>query len=366
MKKYAIGLIILITLAGVSRYYANSNDGVERIKVGVLAPLSGNYAIFGERIQNAVNLAKDDLGSSASNIDIIYEDACQGQQAISAAQKLIQIDKISWFAGSFCLVGLVPIIPIVEENGLFIFNIAANPDAVLNQPSVLSTNKSIRQESNEIADFAYNKLGARSTAIVYYTTPLGEDYGKYFKKFFTDLGGTVISDQKVQLEQTDFRSELTKIKALHPDLTFVVHLSNPLGLFLKQAHELGVTSKLLSHSEAEDPNMLEAAGRAAEGLYISSSEPKKQTNTVLDFEKRYKEKYGTKPDIIAANAYDAFTLQVLAYQKCGKNLSCMNQEIRNTKNYDGVSGTLTMNSDGSTSKPILFKKVQDGQFVNVE
>ena len=365
---YWIGAVIVLLLL-TGGWYVFSQPKVakgEVIKVGVIAPLTGNFAIFGERIRNAMELAKEDLGDDASNIEVIYEDACQPQQAISAVQKLIQVDDVSWFAGSFCLVGLVPAIPIIEDHGLFIFNTAANPDSALNHEGVFSTNKVIKADAEQLALFAREKLKAQTAASLYYVTPLGEDYGKYFKKYFEEAGGQVVLDQKVQLDQSDFRTELAKIKILNPDVIFVVHLGQPLGVFIKQARELGITSKILSHSEAEDPNVLVAAGAAAEGFYLSSSEPKDKTDEVLDFEKRYEEKYGSKSDVIAANAYDAFTLQVLAYRECGLNLSCMAKEFRSIKDYDGVSGNLTANADGTIEKPVLFKVVKDGAFVRYE
>ena len=256
-------VIALVIVAALWISWGRQGGESEAIKIGVIAPQTGSFAIFGERIRNGIELARSDLGVEGQ-VSVIYEDACQPKDAVSAAKKLIQVDNVAWIGGSFCLVGFVPVIPIAEEGGVLAFNTAANPDATLGHPYVFSTNKSIKADAKVLAEFA-RKLGAKTAASLFYVTPLGEDYGKYFKLYFEELGGKVVSSERVQLDATDFRTELTKIKSAHPDLIFVVHLAKPLGTFLKQARELGLTSTILSHSEAEDPNVLEVAGKAGRG-----------------------------------------------------------------------------------------------------
>ena len=365
---WIVAPVFIVLIAAGSYFYFQQQlpDTEIPVKVGVLAPLTGNFAIFGERIRNAIELAKADLGDKAENFEIIYEGACQPEETVTAVQKLLSVDKVSWFGGSFCLIGLVPVISLVQGADTFIFNIATNPDSTLNQPHVFSTNKSVKADAEALATFATTELQAKTAASFHYVTPLGEDYGKYFFQYFTQNGRVVLSDQKIQLDASDFRTELIKMKTLNPDLIFVIHLAQPLGNFIKQARELGITSKILSHSEAEDPNVLEVAGSAAEGFFISSSEPKTKTSVVRDFEKRYQEKYSTPPDVIAANAYDAFTLQVLAWWECNGEIACMENSFRSIKEYAGVSGNLTMNPDGSTTKPVLFKVVKNGKFVEIK
>ena len=148
-------------------------------------------------------------------------------------------------------------------------------------------------------------------------------------------------------------------------MLFVVHLAKPLGTLLKQARELGLESQILSHSEAEDPNVLQIAGEAAEGFVISSSDPE-ATEVVTDFQERYEAAYDAAPDVIAANAYDALRIQLQAYEKCGQDTDCMRNEFYTTVNYSGVSGNITIEEDGSASKPATFKIVEDGEFVEIE
>lgn len=368
--KIIIGIIVILLviwgLISVNKNNQVSTD--EPIKIGVIAPLTGNFAVLGERMKNGFELAKEDILKSGKieSIDLVIEDACQPAQAVSAAHKLIEIDKVHILGGSFCVVGFVPVVPIFEQAKILTFNTAPNPDSVLNKKYVISTNSSIKEKSEQIAQYAYEKLNAKTAAVIYYNTPLGQDYNKYLSETFKKFGGNILSSEVTLVDATDFRTPLTKIKSMNADVIFVVQLANPLGNLLKQAKELGVKSVIVGNSQNEDPTILQTAGIAAEGFTISSDEPFPKTDKINDFAKRYEEKFGQPADVFAANSYDALHLQIEAYLSCNGETECMLEKLHSIKNYPGVSGNITIREDGSASKPTIFKVVKNGQFVRAD
>ena len=366
-----LACVIVIILAAwvitaLSRQSSSLKDNP--IKIGVIAPLTGNFGLIGERMRNGFELAKEDIlkDGEVSSLDLVYEDACQPKEAVSVARKLIQADHVNILGGSFCVVGFVPVVPIFEQAKIITFNTAPNPDSVLGKKYVISTNTSIREKAAQIALYAHNNLKAKTAALIYYNTPLGKDYDKYFTQNFEKAGGKVISSEITLVDATDFRTPLAKLKSLNPDLIFVVQLAKPLGILLKQAQELGITSILMGNSSNEDPTVLSAAGTASEGFVIQSDEPFPKTDKINDFTKRFEKKFGQKPDVFAANGYDALQLQVEAYSKCKGDTECMLKEFHNTIDYPGVSGNITIKEDGSASKPTIFKVVKNGKFVEIK
>lgn len=355
-------LIVLFLLNVKSSAHRNT------FKVGVLVPTSGNFALIGERMRNGFEMAKADLIQSGfdSSINIVYEDACQPKEAVAAVQKMIDIDKITLLGGSFCVAGFVPSIPLLEKAGMISFNTAPNPDSVLGKKYVVSTNSSIREKAEKIAQFAYHQLKGRTAAVIYYNTPLGHDYNTYLSKTFEKAGGKILLSEMTLIDATDFRTQLTKIRQLRPDVIFVVELAKPLGNLLKQARELGIDSAIIGNSQNEDPAVIEAAGDAAEGFIISSDEPFPKTPAILDFSSRYRAEYGQDADVFAANAYDALMIQATAFHKCINDSDCMLKEIHSIRDYPGVSGLITMSLDGSASKPTIFKKVANGKFIQIK
>jgi len=346
----ALAVIILGVFA------MNQQKETEAIRIGVITPATGNFAVFGERMKRGFEMAKEDLlrTGKVTSLEIIYEDACQPKEAVAAVQKLITVHRIQILGGSFCVVGFVPIIPILEENKILTFNTAPNPDDALNKKYVVSTNSSIQEKASQLAVFARETLNAKTSAIIYYNTPLGKDYEKYFSETFTQKGGEVTSSEVTLVDATDFRTPLTKIKAKNVDVIFVVQLAGPLGNLLKQGRELGIDAPILGNSQNEDPTIISSAGATAEGFLISSDEPFPKTNAILDFGKRFSEKYSQAPDVFAANSYDALMIQIDAFTICNGETECMLKELHRLKDYSGVSGMITIKADGSASKSTTF------------
>ena len=369
-KKSIVVLIILVALViGLSASRSNSEVINSReVKIGVLAPLTGQISVLGERMRNGMELAVEDLlaAGTVDSLEIIYEDACFPKESVNAAKKLIEADKVKIIGGSFCLLGIDAVVPLSESAEVVLFNTAANPDSVLNRDFVFSTNVAIRDDARKLAEYAYNELGARKAAMIHFDSSFGENYKRYFAQYFAELGGELVYSVGKTLDATEFRTEVAQVKAADPDVFLAIHFGASLGNILKEAYQLGLDVPTLGHYEAEDPTVLNFAGAAAEGFTISSSQPDVRTKTVTRFERNYQDRYGEMPDVLASNSYDSIMLQVMAYVECDGDTSCIATVLENTKDYQGVSGSITIDAtDHSTKKETIFKVVQDGQFVPV-
>ncbi len=352
-----VGLIILSTKSGPDS---------KKLRIGALIPLTGDISELGTRIRNGMDLAEAEIQKENGDIKIqlIYEDVCLPKDAVAAAKKLIEVDKVSIIIGaSFCLIGLEPVIPMAQKHGILIFNTAANPDSVLNQKYVFSTNVSIKSDSERLAVFAMDTLGSKTAAIISLQTPFGESYRDNLTEYFTQQGGTVVLGESFEIFENDFRPLITKLRSRKPDVIFTINHGGSLGNFLKQVREGGIESTVIGDYESEDPTVIQAAGNAAEGFIISSSEPKTETKTGEQFKETYQKKYGEEPDVLARNAYDALKLQVKAYVDCNGGAECMSRILFGVRDYEGASGLITINPDGSASKPTIFKIVKNGEFV---
>jgi len=216
-----------------------------------------------------------------------------------------------------------------------------------------------------LAEYAFNTLNAKTAAIIHLQSPFGEDYNKYISENFKTLGGKIVSQVGKAPNAQEFRTELTKIKQLNPDVIFVIHFGTPLGNIIKQAREIGITAPLIGDYESEDPTIIEYAGQAAEGFIFSSSDPLTETPKVVEFKQKYKQHHNLEADVVSSNAYDSLRLQISTYLKCKGLSDCMADELHHVKNYSGASGQITIDRDGSASKPTAFKIIKGGQFVRI-
>lgn len=367
----AVGVVALIGLTIVGFTQTGGSvlgSSTSDITFGALAPLTGPAAVLGENMRNGMELAREDAITkhSLNSFAIKYEDACDGTSTTDAVTKLVNIDQVRVIASSFCIVGLDAVMPITEENKVIVFNTAANPEPMLGKQYVFSTNFTIRNDAARLAEYARGQ-GAERAGIIHFATSFGESYRDNFTDTFVKSGGVVTVSEGAGISQTDFRTSLTKIKATNPDVLVLVHFGASLGSAIKQARELGIAAPIIGDYESEDPTVLEYAGIAAEGFVISSSQPDAETNAVSDFARRYEERYGKAPDVLATNAYDSVMLQADAYISCAGDTDCMKAELEKVANYDGVSGRVTINpEDHSVEKPNVFKVVRNGKFEMVK
>lgn len=356
----AIAIIIIIVWAIIPKASSDKHP-----RIGVVLPFSGNYASIGEKIKNGLELAKSDLESKnpSLKVELLYNDGCLPKDATSATQKLVNVDKVSIIGANFCAVGLVPSIPITESAHVMNVGVPANSAELLGKKYFFSPNFSVKENAAAIADFAIDTLGAKKVAFIYYNTPFGKDYRQSIGARITARGGTIVADEMTSLDDKDFRTYLAKIKLAKPDAIFVTQLTGALGTILKQAKELGINAPFVGNYQNEDQIVLDTAGTASEGFIINSADPAILNPDNTAFRSAYKARFGTEADVFAANAYDALEIEVPVYLTCKGDADCMTAEFHKVSGYKGVSGTITVNSDGVASKPTIFKIVKNGKFV---
>lgn len=368
MKKTQIitAIIVIVAILGVW-YITASKQAIssEKVVFGAIAPLTGQISVLGEHMRNGMELARQEVVASGQikDFSINYQDACDAKSSLNAAQQLVNADHVKVISSAFCLFGEDAVVPIAENSKVIFFNTAANPESVLNKKYVFSTNFTIRNDSETLANFVTDKLHAKTVAIVHLASSFGESYKDNFTKSFEARGGKVVLTEKKAPDATEFRTEMTKIKALNPDVVIIIHFGVSFGNAVKQAREIGIKSTLVGDYESEDPTVLEYAGAAAEGLIFSSSQPAIRNDKVMSFEQKYQKAYGELPDVLASNAYDAIHLQADAYVACAGNTDCMSENLSNVRNYDGVSGSITIDpKDHSVTKLNVFKIVKNEKF----
>ncbi len=369
MKKIT-SFVCLVIVAVVQTFAATLAWSVEsteplEIRLGVTAPFSGDYSSYGQLIRHGVEQAVEDLSKEGFRVRVFFEDvATPGPKAISAVRKLISKDKIHGLAANFWNPAIPLMAPILMRNKIPAFHTAAADDLILEAGDfILSTNSKIKDEARRAAIYAYTELDARSASVIYISTTFGEHYSKHFIAEFEKLGGKILYNDTTLLGDTDLRSVLTKARAGNPDVLYAAYFGTNLGIVLKQAKQLGIQQPILSVYEAEDPSVLATAGRHAEGLRFFISEPEYDNATSLDTIQRFRDRHGYAPRILGRNAYDATTLMVRALSKCKLSATCTKDELYQTQDYHGLSGTFSIDPDGAATKRFILKTVRDQTFV---
>lgn len=357
-----IGIVAVVIIIAVVML-SNQQKGDETIKIGVVAPFTGDAAIYGDSIQKSIQIAM--LKPDYANVEVIYEDACLANDALKVAPKLAFADQVDLISNVFCIPAVQPLASVTNDLGLSITMSAAVPDTLLNQSFVFSPNSAIKDEAMAQADYVYNKLSLRTASIVWMNSDFGKSYSDNFKKRFEELGGQVLSNEPLEFFGTDYRAELTRVKAKNPDVMLAIHFGNQLTFILKQSFELALSAQIIGTYEGEDSDIINVAGNAAEGFIISTPVGSEKGDNYFQFENTFVEKYGREPSAYERISYDGFNMQIEAYKNCEGERKCIIDYLGSIKNYDGASGIFSINEEGTADRSFVFKKIQDGKYVVV-
>jgi len=370
--KTILGLVVLILIIGGIYFLNQKTSGPvsdETIKIGVILPLTGELATYGEGVKNAIDLAVEKSGFK-DKIQIIAEDdhGCLSPDAVSAAQKLINLDKVTAIIGSLCTGSSLAIAPITEQNKLILIAPTATGKNLTDAGEyVFRTIASDADKSIAVANYAFEK-GFRKVALLFDSSQDAlVSQRDDVKEAFTKLGGQVVVEESFVTKDRDLRSQLIKVKNTDADVIFISAIPETLGVALKEAETLGLTTQFISTETSAGTQMvIDLAGTSSENLifpFATTPENVEYNNFIND----YKTAYGVEPTVYAAEGYDAGMLLIKSlFASDGTTDDIKKELFKIGNNYYGASGVITFDQNGDVQKPMVIKTIKNGQFVEVE
>lgn len=366
MKKWILGNLIglLVICFSAGTLFAAP------VKIGFFAPLTGFAAADGASAKNAVMLAVEKInksgGINGNKVElVVYDDRVNPGESVAIANKLIERDKVvAVVSGSYSTPTRVTA-PIFNKAGIpMVAAYAVDPSITKAGPYIFRTGFLGQIEGQAAGEVAVNLLKAKKLAMFTIDNDFGRALSKGFHARVKKFGGKVVYEHAFAIGTKDFSAMLTKVKELFPDLLFISGYYEEAALAVKQARELGLTCKILGEEGFDSPKFLELAGKAAEGVIITTNLNRDDPRPfVQDFIKAYKAKYGMEPDMVGASSYDAFMVVADAVRKAGPNPKAIRNAIAATKDFEGLTGSIShFNKLGEAMKPIQVQIVKNGAF----
>ena len=215
-----------------------------------------------------------------------------------------------------------------------------------------------------MAKYATETLKAKNVAIL---RDVKNDYSvglaDYFKQTFEKAGGKIVEDTSYSAGDMDFKSQLTTIRGKKPDAIFVPGYYTEVGLIARQARELGIKVPLMGGDGWDSPKLKEIGGAAVDGSYFSNHYSEEdQSPHVQKFISEFKAKFNTVPDGLAAMGYDAANVLIDAMNKSDMTTASIRDAIAKTKDFQAVTGIITLNEKRDPVKSAVVIKVADGKF----
>jgi branched-chain amino acid transport system substrate-binding protein len=348
----------------------------DEILVGEFASLTGKEATFGISSHEGTVLAIEELNNGGGvlnkKLKLITEDnQSMAGESTNAVNKLIAKDGVvailgevassrSLEAGPICQQNKIPQIspsstnPKVTETGDFIFRVCfIDPFQGL-----------------VMANFAQKTLKAQKVAVF---TDVKSDYSKglakFFKEGFTKGGGQIVAELDYNGGDKDFKGQLTAIKSANPEGVFVPGYYTDAALICIQAKEVGLTVPLFGGDGWESDQLTKIGKESVEGTYFSTHySPDAGGEKGKAFVAAYQKRFGGKlPDAMAALGYDSAMILADAVKRAGKtDGQAVRDALAATKDFEAVTGKITINSQRDADKSAVILKVEGGKFKYIE
>jgi branched-chain amino acid transport system substrate-binding protein len=363
--RWILCLCLRLLLAGVSAKVATAD---EVIKLGEVNPITGAIGLYGTACHQGIKLAIDQANSAGGvlgkKIELLTEDnQSQAGQTSTIVRKLIGQDKVVAIIGDLTSSATLEGGPIAQAAKVpMVSPLATNPKVTEIGDFIFRVCFIDEFQGRVMARFALEKLHAKVAAIL---TDTKQDYSVglagFFSKTFTAGGGRIEREQTYASGDTDFRAQLTSIKAAAPEVVFVPGYYPEVSLILKEARQLGLTVPFIGCEAWDSPTLLQVAGKAADGCYFSNQFSAVDPSPVVQqFDNVYREKFGSLPDNFAALGYDAANVVLDAIKRAeSANPASIRDALATTKDFPGVSGNITIDAHRNASKPAVILSIKD-------
>jgi branched-chain amino acid transport system substrate-binding protein len=363
---FLLGGLALSTACG-----GEKTPGADGIQVGFFGALTGPTATFALSGRNGSALAADELNAAGGVLGkriefVVEDDRNEASEAASAVSKLITRDHVVALIGENASSRTLAAAPIAQSYGVPIISPSStNVEVTKKGDYVFRVCFIDSYQGGVLSSFAYRTLNARKAAIL---VDARNDYSvglaAAFRERFEKEGGRIVGEMKYTEGDSDFSAQLTAIRDLQPDVLFVPGYYTDAGLVARQAKSLGLSATLLGADGWDSPKLAEIGGAAVEGAYFSNHYSVDDPSPVgRRFVDAYRKRYRADPDSIAALSYDAVRLLADAIRRAGSTEGKrVRDALAGTRDFEGVTGRITMDADRNPIKPAVILQVSGGRF----
>lgn len=366
MKRIALVLVLILSVLALSACGGAAEES-NVIKIGTIAPTTGQVAVYGQAVDTAVRLAVKDKNAAGGllekEIELIgYDNKGDITESVNAFNRLVDNDGIDVFIGAVISSTTLTLAPLAVETEIpMISATATNLEITPIGDNIFRACFIDPYQGVVLAQFASEELQAKTVGILFNTA---DDYSTgladAFKAEFEAAGGIVTNfEGYTGGSDKDFKSLLTKVKAEAPDVLFLPDYYNTVALIAEQAKEVGVESTLIGGDGWD--GVLGVTTEAVEGAYYAAHFAKDDpAENVQKFITEFKEETGEMPNSFSALGYDAAMIMMEAVESAGSTDSAAVVEALKATSYEGVTGHIEFDADGNPVKSISIIQVKGG------
>ncbi len=342
------------------------------IKIGILLPYSGTYAMLGNSITNAMKMRIEQAGGRLGGRAIEYI-AVDSQMSVPKApqntNKLIKKEKVDFLVGpvhSGIAAAMAKIIGARKTPIMIVPNAGSNAvTGPLCAPNIFRTSFSNWQPAYP-GGILMGKEGHKTCITISWKYGAGIQMMAAGRDGFATTGGKSIKDFLLPFPNVEFQAHLSEIAALKPDAVFAFFSGGGATKFLKDYAAVGLKEKIPLYGPGFLTEGVEkAAGAAAEGIkttlhYASNLDNPENHQFRADYQKAF----GSSPNVFSVQGYDTGSLLLQAAAAVGGDIEATADVIaamETSKVPDSPRGPWTMSKAHNPIQNIYLRQVENGQ-----
>lgn len=361
-------LLATVLVAGLPACQA---EKPEKIRIGVIAPITGQIPNVGQSTVDAARLAVKEINAAGGleinegrhEVELVVEDNHDDpKDAVSAANKLIDDNSVVAIVGPQASRNAIPVAEVAENAKIpMISPWSTNPDTTREKQYVFRVAGLDSLQGRILASFGYRDLKTRRVAVLFdedsaYNRGLAEIFAAAFK----NDGGRVVAYESYKKGTQDFRKQLARIKDSDAELVFLPNYGTEIPVQVKQAREVGITTPFIGGDTWFTIPPKERT--ALEGSFFSAYwAPDIADDRAKAFVKAYRRAYDRDADDVAALTYDALGVLFAAMRSQGSfTREAIRKGIASGNSYEGVTGAINYEGSGDPERSAVMLQIRQG------
>jgi len=362
MSKRLFMIVAVLVIVSLGMVSCQGAGGGGTIKIATQSPLSGGQSAIGVDIKNGAELALEQLKKPLEDMGFKvelapYDDQANPDNGVANAKKIVADPAVLCVVGHYNSGVQIP--SSEEYHAAQLANVSpANTNPRVTDRGYIEVSRIVGRDDVQgvvAAQFAQSK-GMKSAYVIHDKTAYGQGIAEFFRKEAENLGMQVLGFEGTE-EKANFDAILAPLLSANPDVIFFGGIYDQASVFFKQAREKGFMGMLLSDDGYDSPEAINIGGPAllqGGGLYYTTvAGPAKLYPGTAKFQADFKAKYNADPKPFAAQGYDAMAICLKAIENAAKaagnkmpTREAVSKEVRNLKDFPGITGTINFNEKG--------------------
>lgn len=352
--------------------------------IGVLLPLKGDYASFGEDALSGILLAANAFGPAGSEVEVIVKDISDPAKIGTAVQELSSNSRVAGIVGPLLSSTVMEAARHAQTNRVPVITLSQREGVTDAGDYVFRNFLTAGDQALALADYAAS-VGAKRFAVLYPQTSYGVELTRHFEAAVKAKGGVVVRQAAYQQGTADFSDSIKrlfgvqvkermegrrKIREFNPtikvDALFIPDSYEPIALIAPYLGYYNIKGlKLLGPNGWNSPRLVELAGANVEGaVFVDGFFAGSTRGGTAEFTSLYGAAYGRAPGIISAQAFDAARMIIQTSNNAGPGgRDALKEKLQTLREFRGATGPISFNSRREAEKKLFILTVQGGRII---